>query len=68
MNNLQKIRESKGLPKEELARRVGTSRNQIYRYENGQQLTEVMIQKICKALEVKADYLLGLIDDEENKK
>lgn len=68
MNRLKEVRVKKNVSMNELAKMTDVNASQIHRYENGQKLTEDMIVRICKALQVKADYLLGLIDDEEEKK
>ena len=59
---LKEIRESKGLSQRELARRIGSSSSLISRYEKGTSMTDETIKKMCKALEVNADYFLGLTD------
>lgn len=64
-NRLKEIREQRNLSQNELAKQSNISQAQISRYEKTQQMTEESIVKVCKALEISADYLLGLIDAEE---
>jgi transcriptional regulator with XRE-family HTH domain len=61
---LKEIREEKGISQRELAKMINQSHTSISRYEKGMSMTDDVIKKICKALEVNADYFLGLIDDE----
>ncbi|MBU0996640.1 MAG: helix-turn-helix transcriptional regulator [Firmicutes bacterium] len=67
MNRLKEIREKRNISQRELARRTNITSAQISRYESGQKLTEESIRQIVIALDTSADYLLGLIDDEEKK-
>lgn len=62
---IKEIREKKGLSQRELAKMIDVPHSQISRYENGQHMNEDTIKKICKALEVNADYFLGLTEDEK---
>lgn len=64
-NRLKEVREKKNISQSELSRKSDVSQQQISRYEKGLRMTEDSIVKVCKALEVSADYLLGLIDTEE---
>lgn len=67
-NRLKEIREKKNLSQSELSRKTNISQQQISRYEKSQQMTEDSIVKLCEALEISADYLLGLIDDDNDMK
>lgn len=67
-NRLKEIRESKNISQSELSRRTSVSQQQISNYEKNSNMREDDIRKICKALEVSADYLLGLIDDDNDMK
>ena len=67
-NRLKQIRESKNISQSELSRRTAVSQQQISNYEKNSNMREDDIRKICKALEVSADYLLGLIDDDNEMK
>ena len=66
-NRLKEIRESKNISQSELSRRTTVSQQQISNYEKNSNMREDDIRKICEALEVSADYLLGLIDDEHTE-
>jgi transcriptional regulator with XRE-family HTH domain len=59
--NLERIRESKGLTKESLARTLGVSRQSIYSYENGERLVNSeIISKLAKSLGVdELDFFLN---------
>ncbi len=66
MNNLKRIRIQKNLTQEEVAEIIGTSRVEVGRKETGVTiLNEDQIRKLCKALNVRADYLLGLTKENE---
>ncbi len=68
MNNLKVIRKSKGLTQENIAKIIGVSREEARRKENGMTvLNEDQIRKLCKALDVRADYLLGLTSSDKEK-
>jgi transcriptional regulator with XRE-family HTH domain len=61
---LKDMREARGLSQTELGDRVGLSKQQIYRYEQGRGEPDAStLTKLAKELEVSADYLLGLVDD-----
>lgn len=60
---LKELREKKGLSQRELAKILDVANSQISRYEKGTSMTDETIKKICKALEVNADYFLGLTED-----
>jgi transcriptional regulator with XRE-family HTH domain len=61
---IKELRERNGLTQRQLAKLLDIPHSQVSRYENGQHMNEDTIKKICKALEVNADYFLGLTDDE----
>lgn len=64
MNNLKKIRISKNLTQTEIGEIIGVSRNEAGRKETGATvLNEEQIRLLCKALNVRADYLLGLTEE-----
>jgi transcriptional regulator with XRE-family HTH domain len=67
-NRLKHIREQKQMSQSDLSRKSSVSQPQISRYEKDRKMNEDDIRKICKALEVSADYLLGLIDDDNDMK
>lgn len=58
---LKFIREAKNLTQSELAKAIGTSQKQYSKYETGiNEMTVGKLLKACKALEISADYILGL--------
>lgn len=58
---LRQLREDKDLTQADLAAMLGTSRQQIGKYEAGRQdMTAAKLAALCLALGVSADYLLGL--------
>ena len=64
MNNLRKIRKKKKLTQQEIADIIDVSRTEARRKEQGKTvLNENEIRKLCKALDIRADYLLGLTED-----
>lgn len=59
-NRLKIVREEKGIKREEVASKIGTSAAIIGRYERGERTPSVDIaKKIAEALEVSLDYLVG---------
>lgn len=63
VDRLRQVRELRQLSQKDLGERVGTSDKQIYRYENGtNEPTADILTRIAQALEVSADYLLGMVD------
>lgn len=68
MNNLKTIRISKRLTQEEVGKIIGVSGEEIRRKETGVTvLNETQIRKLCEALDVRADYLLGLTSSDKEK-
>lgn len=58
---LRQLREDKDLTQAGLAALLGTSRQQVGKYEAGlQDMTAAKLAALCRALDVSADYLLGL--------
>ncbi len=58
---LKKILNEQGMMQKELAEKIGVSEMVISRYIHGGRIISVPILiEICKALNVSADYLLGL--------
>lgn len=49
-----------GLTQEQLAERIGVSRTAIVRWEGGSEFTLEHLLALTKALNVSADYLLGI--------
>lgn len=67
MNNIGKIiREehlNKNMKQEELAQLIGVTQDSISLWENGKRIPDTQyIILLCKALDISADYLLGLED------
>jgi transcriptional regulator with XRE-family HTH domain len=61
---LRDRREFIGLTQPELGQRVGRTKQQIYRYEQGENEPDATtLAALSKELGVSADYLLGLTDD-----
>jgi transcriptional regulator with XRE-family HTH domain len=66
--NLKKIRKNKNLKQQDIAEIISVKQNTVSQYENGiRKLDSEQIIKLTKALEVSADYFLGLIDEDKNK-
>lgn len=58
---LREIREDKDLTQKDIAKLLGTTQPQIYKYENGiQEMTVSRLAKLCEFYGVSADYILGL--------
>lgn len=58
---IAEARKSKGLTQQELADKVGISKQAIYRYESGAREPRInIVVEIAKALGVSVSYLLGL--------
>ncbi len=59
-NRLKQIREEKGIKREDVATKIGTSAAIIGRYERGERTPSIDIAKnIAEALDVSLDYLVG---------
>lgn len=59
-NRLKIVREEKGLKREDIAKKIGTSSAIIGRYERNERTPNIDIAKnIAEALEVSLDYLVG---------
>lgn len=64
MDRIRKRRLELGMTQEELARKVGVSRNAISMYETGNRTPEYdTVGMLAKALNTTAIYLLGLEDE-----
>ena len=59
--NLKELRKSRGLTLEELAEKVGTSRQTIHRYENGviSNIPYEKIESLAAALDTTPQSLMG---------
>lgn len=62
--HLKELRISKNLTQKQLATLIGSTERGIQRYESGERKPNFdAIISLCQALEISADYLLGLTDD-----
>lgn len=65
---LKRARELRGLGQKNIATILNTTQQQISLYENGmRELKTTQIIKLCKTLNLSADYLLGLSDETGKK-
>ena len=65
---LKDIREGKGLSQSEVSKALGMPRNAFTNYEAGIREPSLdNLKLICQVLDVSADYLLGLTDNEVKK-
>jgi transcriptional regulator with XRE-family HTH domain len=63
-DRLRQARELKQLSQEDLATRIGTTKQQIYRYESGVNIPSAdVLGQLAQTLEVSADYLVGLVSE-----
>lgn len=63
-DRLRDIRKSRQLTQEELAKLVGVSGQQIYRYESGENIPNSdVLTRLAQELSVSTDYLLGLVNE-----
>ena len=64
-NKLKELRKAKKLTLEELAQRLGTSKQTIHRYENGiiSNIPHEKVRALAQALEVAPSELMGWSDD-----
>lgn len=61
-------RERQNITQKEMASRLGIKQQQYSRYEKGINVMPVTyLLKICKILDVSADYILGLTDNRNKK-
>lgn len=61
---LQWIRDCQNITQKEIAEALGIKQQQYARYEKGINIMPVTyLPKICKYLNISADYILGLIDE-----
>ena len=58
---LKALRIDKDLSQADVAKALGTTQQQIYKYENGlQSMTVERLKQLCKLYEVSANYVLNL--------
>lgn len=62
---LKELRQKRNLTQKELSEKANIRQCQLSKYESGQMLSADAIIKLTKALEVSADYFLGLIEKEK---
>ena len=67
--NLQELRNSKKLSQEQLAEKIGVSRQAISSWESGKTLPEIdKVAEICKVFEISSSELLGEISKKSSSK
>jgi len=65
-DRIKQKRQSAGLTQEELATRLGSSQQQIYKYERGvNEPSASVIFELARILNTTSDWLLGLTDNDE---
>ena len=58
---LKQLREDADLTQRQVGEIIGTTQQQVYKYENGlQEMTAGRLAKLCRFYGVSADYILGL--------
>lgn len=58
------LRNDKGWTQEKLANEIGTTKNQIGKYErNEQEMTIPVLKKFCQLFNISANYILNLPKD-----
>ncbi len=63
---IRKVREELGMTRNQLAEKAGISTSMLYYYEKEQKNPSAeVLARICEALDISADYILGLIDEEK---
>jgi transcriptional regulator with XRE-family HTH domain len=64
IERFRQVRELRGLSKRQLSKASGVGEMQLGRYESGENDPSAQnLKQIAKALQVSADYLLGITDD-----
>ena len=60
-NNIKKLRETKGLSQEKLARLADVANNTLIKMESGENQNPTLdtLKKVAKALDVSVDNLIG---------
>jgi len=61
--NIARIREMRGMKQESLAELLGVSQQKISLYENAEELEDVKLEPIAKALEVSVETLKNFSED-----
>lgn len=63
---IQLIRDSKNITQKQMAEFLGIKQQQYARYEKGINIMPITyLEKICKILDVSADYIIGLKNEKE---
>ena len=58
------VREKRGITQKKLSALIGIKQQQYARYEKGINIMPITyLYKICKELDISADYILGLTDE-----
>jgi transcriptional regulator with XRE-family HTH domain len=61
---IQWVRDCKNLTQTEVAQKLGIKQQQYARYEKGINVMPITyLAKLCKILDVSADYIIGLTDE-----
>lgn len=61
---LKQAREDRDMSQADLAAALGTTKQQVSKYETGaQEMAASRLAAVCRILGVSADYLLGLPED-----
>ena len=67
-DNLKKIRQNCNLTREELAKKINTSRSNIANYENNKNMPSIdVLSKLSEILDCSVDYLLGKTNERNPK-
>ncbi len=61
--NIARIREMRGMKQESLAELLGVSQQKISLYENAEELEDIKLEPIAKALEVSVEALKNFSED-----
>lgn len=61
--NIARIREMRGMKQETLAELLGVSQQKISLYENAEELEDLKLEPIAKALEISVDALKNFSED-----
>lgn len=65
---IRELRQNLGLTQPEFANKIGTTKNQVSKYElNKEPIPVKHIVKICEEFNVSADWLLGIGENKEEE-
>lgn len=63
-DRLKRVREDRGYTQDELSEMIGIGQKQVWRHESGATTPDGdVVARYAQALDVSADYLLGISDD-----